>query len=225
MRHALSRLFVAVLLSGGVFFLLMPAAAPMAQAAEDQATTLELSGLDAMQSGDTAGAVEKLRQALALKPKDKAFRENLAQALNNQGVAQYGNQDYAGAVTSLQDAVSLVPNFTKAKENLAMAQVAQFNIDGNALYKAGKFSDAADKFRQALAADPKNSSARVNLDLAETELLTKSGDYAGAVAKLQDALALTPDSQMIKDRLATEQAALDAQQKAAAEKAKEKKSD
>ncbi|MBU6296939.1 MAG: tetratricopeptide repeat protein [Alphaproteobacteria bacterium] len=222
MRHALSRLSAAGLLAAVAFCFFLSQPATVARAAEDQATTLELGGLDALQAGDNAGAIVKLRQALALKPKDKAFRENLAQAVNNQGVAQYGNKDYAGATASFQEAVSLAPNFKKARENLAMTQVAQLNLEGDALYKAANFEGAAAKFKEALAADPGNASARVNLDLAETEILSKAEDFAGAVAKLQDALKLMPDSKMIAGRLATAQAALDAQQKAAAEKEKDK---
>jgi tetratricopeptide (TPR) repeat protein len=223
MRGALSRFFVATLFSAGAFCLFMSYPAPLARA-DDRATALELAGLDLYQHGDVNGAIEKFRQALALKPNDRGIHTNLAQFLNSAGVAQYESKDYAGATAKFQEAVSLAPSFQKARTNLGMAQAALLNIDGSALYKAGNFDAAADKFRQALAADSTNASARVNLDLAETEILTKNKDYAGAVAKLQDALSVTPSSVMIQTRLAVAQASLLEAQKAAEEaKAKEGK--
>jgi tetratricopeptide (TPR) repeat protein len=224
MRGAVSRFFVAFLLSAGAFGLFLSYPAPVARA-DDKATQLELDGLDLYQHGDVNGAIDKFRQALAIKPNDKGIHNNLAEFLNNAGVTLYQSKDYAGATAKFQEAVSLAPAFKKAHDNLGMAQAAQLNIDGNVLYKAGNFDAAADKFRQALADSPTDPSARVNLDLAETEILTKNKDFAGAVAKLQDALTVTPSSVMIQGRLATAQAALlEVQQKADAEKDKNSKS-
>ena len=222
MRGVLSRFFVATLFLTGAFCLFMSYPAPVARA-DDRATQLELAGLDLYQQGDLNGAIEKFRQALALKPNDKGIHDNLARFLNDAGVAQYQTKDYAGAIAKFQEAVSLAPSFQKARGNLGMAQAAVLNVDGTVFYKAGNFEAAADKFRQALAAAPTDPSARVNLDLAETEILAKNKDYAGAVAKLQDALSVTPSSQMIQGRLAVVQALLDAQIKEEAEKAKEAK--
>ena len=222
MRGALSRFFVATLFLAGAFCLFMSYSAPVARA-DDRATELELQGLDLYQHGDLNGAIDKFRQALAIKPNDRGIHTNLAQFLNDAGVAQYSKKDYAGAIANFQEAVSLAPSFQKARGNLGMAQAAVLNNEGIALYKVGNFEGAAEKYRQALAAAPSDPSSRVNLDLAETEILTKSKDYAGAIAKLKDALSVTPASKIIQDRLVTAQALLDAQSKEDAEKAKDTK--
>ena len=222
MRGVLSRFLVAAVFLAGAFCLFMSYPAPVARA-DDKATSLELAGLDLYQQGDVNGAIEKFRQALALRPNDKAIQRNLAQFLNDAGVARYQMKDYAGAIAKFEEAVSLVPSFQKARGNLGMAKAAVLNAEGMALYKVGNFEAAGEKYRQALAAAPDDQSARVNLDLSETEILSRNKDYAGAVAKLRDALSVTPSIKMIQDRLAAVQALLDAQIKEEADKAKEAK--
>jgi tetratricopeptide (TPR) repeat protein len=190
-----------------------------ANAVYDQASQLEIDAFDLQQKGDLAGAIAKHREAVQLYPQSKAFKQNLAQALNDAGVAKYQAKDYPGAIALLQEALSNVPTFDRAKANLSMAQADQFNAEGMVLFKNGDFVNAVEKFKQALAAEPGYKNALVNRDAAEAEIASKAGDFATAVVKLQEAVA-TASTPFLVDKLAKAQAAL-AEQQAAAEKAKQ----
>ena len=107
MRSALSRCSVAIV--AGVFALLMSGSAAMAQSA----ATLKVQAAELDQRGDLNGAIEKYRQALVLAPNDKMIKINLAEDLNNAGIAQYNNKDFAGAEAKFQEALTLVPSFQR----------------------------------------------------------------------------------------------------------------
>ncbi|HEY0281502.1 MAG TPA: tetratricopeptide repeat protein [Rhizomicrobium sp.] len=211
------RLSVPVLVAALV---LLPLAAHAEPSAFDQATQLELDGMDLMQKGDLDGAITKYRQAVQIYPKSKAFRQNLAEALNNAGVAKYQAKDYPAAISDFQEALANVPNFAQAKTNLALAQGDQFNAEGLVLFKAGDFAGAVQKFNEALVAEPGYKNAIVNRDAAEAEIALKNGDLATAVAKLQEAVSIA-STPFLQNKLETAQAALAAQQEAA-QKAQQK---
>jgi tetratricopeptide (TPR) repeat protein len=61
-------------------------------------------------------------------------------------------------------------------------------IEGRKAFDAGHYSEAADEFRKAVAANPEGIPARVNLGAA----LAQMGDVAGAVAQYQQALRIDP---------------------------------
>lgn len=66
-----------------------------------------------------------------------------------------------------------------------MARGARLHlVQGRKAFDAGSFSDAADEFRKAVAANPNGVTARVNLGAA----LAQMGDIAGAVEQYQQAL-------------------------------------
>ena len=67
----------------------------------------------------------------------------------------------AGAVGSLALARPAL-----AQQVAANSQSGRLNAQGMDLYKAGKVDDAIAAFRQAVAADPRNSEALTNLGLA-----------------------------------------------------------
>lgn len=199
-------------------------AAQAATAAYDEATQLELDAMDLQQKGDFDNALAKYRQAVQVYPKDKAFKDNLIEALNAAGVAKYQAKDYAAAIADFQEALSLRPGFDKAKANLAIVQADQLNGEGMTLFKNGDFAGAVEKFKQALAAQPDNKSALCNRDAAEAEIMMTGNDPDGAVAKLQEALTVQPNSAFLQGRLAKAQDAAAAKAKAEAEaKAKEGK--
>jgi tetratricopeptide (TPR) repeat protein len=227
MRRSISLLCAgAAFLAGGAFFC-APHPAQAASANKEQVEQLEIQALDLEDKGDFEGACAKFRAAYALKPNDKALKQNFADALNSAGVTLFGNKDYAGASAHFTEALTLVPNFNVAKVNLGKVTSAQANIDGNALYKAGNVAAAKEKYATAAAADPSNISAKANLATTEADLLVTAGDLVGAVAKRQEALGYAPDNANLKQRLAEAQAALAAKQaedaKKAAEEAKKNK--
>lgn len=61
-------------------------------------------------------------------------------------------------------------------------------IQGRKAFDAGRFSEAADEFRKAIAANPNGVSARVNLGAS----LAQMQDVAGAVEQYQHALKIDP---------------------------------
>ncbi len=188
--------------------------APVAHAespAYEQATQLALDAIDLQQKGDFDGAIVKYRQAVQLYPKGKAFRQNLAEALNAAGVVKYQAKDYATAISDFQEALATVPNFERAKANLAIAKGEQLNSEGMVLFKNGDFVGAVEKFNAALVAEPGYKNAIVNRDAAEAEIAMAKGEPAIAVEKLQEAVSIA-STPFLQNKLAQAQAALTAVQ-------------
>ena len=203
-------------------FLMVSSVAPTAARAaspHEMADEAEIAALDLEAQGKLDDAVVKHREALKLMPNSKAFKENAARTLNAAAVAKHDAQNDAVAIGYLEEALVLVPNFQAAKDNLAALKGGKLNSEGVALLKAGDFVGASAKFTEVLALQPTNKAAKINLDVAQAQLLLKD-DPAGAVAKLQDAVALDSSRQFLKDKLAEAQAAADA--KAAADAAPKK---
>ncbi len=186
--------------------------APAAHAAsvKDQADELEIAALDLEAKGDLDGAIAKHREALKLVPNNKAFKENAASTLYKAALLKHDAKDDAGAIAYLEEAVGLVPTFKPAKESLATLKSGSINTEGIALLKAGNYQGAAEKFKAVLDLDPGNKAAKINLDVAESQIAMTAGDPATAVAKLTDAVSLDQTHQFLKDKLAEAQKALDA---------------
>ncbi len=179
----------------------------------------EIAALDLEAQGKLDDAIAKHREAIKLVPNSKAFKENAARTLNAAAIAKHDANDDKTAIAYLEEALVLVPNFKQAKENLALIKVVSLNTEGVKLLKSGDFTNAAAKFTEVLSLQADNKAAKINMDVAQAQLLFKD-DPAGAALKLQDAVTLDPTRQFLKDRLAEAQTAADA--KAAAE-AKAKK--
>jgi tetratricopeptide (TPR) repeat protein len=223
MRHVSIKLAVAAVLAAGVV-MSGPAGSVWAASVSQQVENLEIEALNAQDKGDLNTAIEKFRQAYALKPSDKALRQNFADALNSAGVNLFDAKDYAGAKAKFTEALTILPNFARAKENLGKAESAKITVEGSDLYKLGDIEGAKAKFAAAAAADPNNISAKTNLATSEADLLVKSGDLAGVAAKRHEALALVPDNANLKQKADEADAALaEAQAKAATEKAEKDK--
>ncbi len=199
------------------FMLCMPGI--QAASIQDQADDLEIAALDLEAKGDLDTALTKYRDASKLVPKNKAFKENLANCLNKAAIAKHDAKDDTTAIAYLEEAVALLPNFKAAKDNLIALKGSKLNQEGIALMKIPNFEGAVAKFNEVLALDPDNKPVKINRDIAESQILLKNGDPAGAVAKLQEAQTLNPNLQITKDKLAEAQAAADAK---AAEYAKKK---
>lgn len=220
MRHF--RKSIGITAVAAAFVLLAPSSvARAANSAYDQASQLEIDAMDLQAKGDLDNALVKYRQAVQIYPKSKAYKENLANALNAAGVNKYQAKDYAGAIALFNEALDNVPNFQRAKDNLAIAQGDQGSAQGMAQFKAGDYAGAAATFDLVVKAQPNNKGALANRDAAQAELAIKAGDFATAVAKLQEALAAAPGNTFLTQRLQEAQAALaDAQAKAEKEKQK-----
>jgi len=212
---------LSILALAAVFFVAGPLTPSMAWAASphEMGDEAEIAALDLEAQGKLEEAIVKHREAIKLVPNSKAFKENAARTLNAAAVAKHDAKDDTTAIAYLEEALTLVPNFTAAKESLAALKSIKLNQDGIALLKSGDFVGAAAKFAEQLTLQPDNKAAKINLDVAQAQILLKD-DPAGAVAKLQEAVALEPSRQFLKDKLAEAQAAADA--KAAADAAPKK---
>jgi tetratricopeptide (TPR) repeat protein len=199
--------------------LVLAAPGALAASAHEQAEEAEIAALDLEAQGNLEAAIVKHHEALQLVPNNKAFKENAARTLNAAAIAKHDAKDDAAAIAYLEEALSLVPTFKQARQNLASLKTGKLNQEGVTLLKNGDFAGSAAKFSEVLALDPDNKPAKINLDVAQSQLLLKDGDAAGAVARLQEAVSLEPGRQFLKDKLAEAQAVADAK---AAEDAKEK---
>jgi tetratricopeptide (TPR) repeat protein len=219
MRH----LGLCILVCGAALALCAPSAG--AKSAIEQATDLELEAMDLQQAGNLDAAIAKHREAVQIcpqgNPQCKAYKQNLAEALNTAGVAKYTAKDYVTAIADFQEALANVPNFNNAKQNLAIAQGEKLNAEGMVLFKNSDFAGAVEKFKAALAAQPGYKNALVNRDAAEAEIAINAGDFATAVAKLQEAVSVAP-TQFLQDKLAKAQASLAEQQAKAAKEQQQK---
>jgi tetratricopeptide (TPR) repeat protein len=215
---------------------------PGAQAAEsvgDQADEAEITALDLERAGNLDGAIAKHREAIKLiepvakyAKKTANFKENFELTLLNAASAKFNAKDEAGATAFLEEALAQDPagRFAvtkKVKESLSTVKAGKLNNEGVALLKAGNAAGAVEKFKAVLNLDPTNKPARINSDVAESEVALAAGDPATAVAKLQEAVSLDPSRQFLKDELAKAQTAADAKAaddaKKAADDAKVKK--
>jgi tetratricopeptide (TPR) repeat protein len=99
----------------------------------------------AMNAGDAAGAIERLRRALAINP-------NVAEAQNDLGNALINAGSTAEAAVHFREAVRLSPNYVVARSNL-----------GGALAMLGQVAEAREQFQAALRIMPDYEPARENL--------------------------------------------------------------
>jgi predicted O-linked N-acetylglucosamine transferase (SPINDLY family) len=134
------------------------------------ADALHFLGVVLGQRGGAAAAVEKIRQAIALRPDAPAFHNNLGMALKSAG-------DLAGAIQSYRRAVELAPGYIGARFNLGVALAAR-----------GDLGEAQEVYRQILAIDPKHRGARG--DLAAT--LMREGRCHEGVQLFEDLVAEPP---------------------------------
>jgi tetratricopeptide (TPR) repeat protein len=144
------------------------AAAEAALAGQPDSTPLlALAGLAAARSGDSRGAAEHFRRALALDPGDLAIRINLATAL-----VAAAELEEAGQVCAVGG--------TDPRLLRLAAYVDQ---------EQGRHSDAARSYEKVVAAFPGDFESWNNLGNARAG----AGDLDGAIEALERAIALRPD--------------------------------
>jgi len=166
---------------------------------------LHLSGLLALHAGSAALAVERIRAAVALQPKNWAFRANLGSALLqlndpegaleafrtaarlNPGEPQLQigtanclalRGDFAGAELQLRKAVRRQPGLAAGWFNL-----------GNAVRNQGRIEEAAKIFERAVQLEPDNPDARLNLGSVVHQLQR----FDEAIDHYRAAMRLRPD--------------------------------
>src|SRR4051812_2185601 len=136
---------------------------------------LSLAGLAAAQMGDPAGAIPHFEAVLAADPGDLPTRTNLAQAL-----VAAGDLDRAGEICA------------GAPANPRLLRIAAYVPQ-----QQGRLAEAAAAYEAVLAAFPDDFESWNNLG----NVRSATGDREGAVAALQQALALNPQVPQIYTNL------------------------
>ncbi len=145
-----------------------------------------LLGQCALDGGDAATAVPLLEEALAAVPAAGRLHYLLATAYRGTGDEARAKEHLgkAGPVGVRPDDPLLAGlDLLRSGERLQLAR-------GKTAFQAGRYEEAAEHFRRALAARPESAEARINL----AAVLAQQGDRAGAAAALREALAREPDN-------------------------------
>lgn len=152
--------------------------------APDSPAARALAGQIALSRRDWKKAVELLAGVLATVPEANLLHHPLGLAYRGLGDLEAAKRHLAlaGRVgvrpnDPLRDAVEAI----KKGERLHMRK-------GHTAFNLGRYADAANEFRLALAARPDSVTARINLGAA----LARQGDREGAVAELTRAAELAP---------------------------------
>lgn len=143
-----------------------------------------LLGQLAADAGDVDGAIAHYEAALAAQPAASSLHYPLALAYRDQGdaeqsaahLAQRGTQAVLMDEPRVDDLANL-----KRGSNL-------FVFQGASQLRAGRFAEAAAAYEKAIAADPANAMAHLDLGLARF----RQDDVAGAIAAVEQAAALDP---------------------------------
>ena len=162
----------------------------------------------------TAQAIDKLREAVRLRPDYRLARYNLGVLLSRSGLPEEGEQqlrqvvridpaDYQGwnalgttllrlkrrdeAIQAFRRALDIKPDFDLAWNNLGAAQE-----------ELGHSADAIDTFRRALKINPNHAGFRTNLG----NVLLEVGRIEEALVELRAAAQSAPDSFAAQDGLA-----------------------
>jgi tetratricopeptide (TPR) repeat protein len=127
-------------------------------------------GIEALQGGDAALAVERLEEAARQDPRSAWIRYNLAVAYEAAG--QSGS-----ARAELAAALELDPDYSRAHFNL-----------GSLLARSGDHAAAARHFARASEIDPGDEAARLEQAVA----LSRLGDREAALAQLEELVSTAP---------------------------------
>ena len=129
-------------------------------------------------------AIREFKSAEKIRPSASEVHDQLTQLFAKTGQKNLAEKEHA-------ESAALV---SRGDSN---AEADKFNEQGNKLLAAGKTRDAADAYREALRADPKNPQLHYNLSIALEQL----GDRAGERRELEKAIQLEPDLAAAQNQL------------------------
>jgi Flp pilus assembly protein TadD len=136
---------------------------------KQSASSLLAAGLQAQNAGRTSEAADDYHKALQLDPSNYWAYYNL-------GVIEQQANRQSSAERNYRSALALNPDLIPALYNLAIIRSGPSPKEAEALY------------RHAIALDPKNAAAHLNLGF----LLLQEGDKVGARTELDTAVKLDP---------------------------------
>ncbi|GFO60731.1 O-GlcNAc transferase [Geomonas silvestris] len=190
------------------------------QATRDNNIILDNLGVELLEKGDLAGAIESHLASLRINPQFATAHYNLGVALDTKG-------DFAGAVREYQTVLRLNPNHFEAFNNLgydlqqlgalpeailAFERACQLRPEltmprialGTALVGVGDLPQAVAVFREVLQMAPGDVKARSNLGVA----LARQGNLAEASREFEAVLQLNPQDSVARQNLQRAQAQL-----------------
>lgn len=146
-----------------------------------KADELNDGGWNAMRSGNYPLAVEMLKRAVELDPKNKS-------AWNNLGNAYLAQRKTDEAIAALKQQIAINPYDEYAYNNLGRAYLIQ-----------QKYPEAADAFQKQIEINPLDKFAHANLG----GLYVQWRKYDQAAVELEKAASLTPDDPLLRVQLGT----------------------
>jgi len=154
--------------------------------APDQPAATALLGQAVLAQGDVARAIELLEKALQAVPQADRLHYPLGMAYR-----EMGNLEKAREHLGQLGKVGIRPPDPLVDELEELQRGSRVRVlRGRMAFRAGRFEDAAAEFRAAIAADPEDLAARVNLGTA----MGQAGDVAGAIEQFRKALTVDPDN-------------------------------
>lgn len=142
-------------------------------------------GQAALSKRSYADAARYLEKALALSPESNRLHYALAMAYRG-----LGKLDQAQSQLALSGTVGVRVTDPLLDELQGLIKGARLHlIRGRTALEARRFSEAADQFRKAVAAQPDSLPAHFNLGAA----LSQTGDLPGAIAEFEESLRLDPN--------------------------------
>jgi tetratricopeptide (TPR) repeat protein len=130
----------------------------------------EVSGADALDRGDVAGAADSFRKGIEVTPKDPSLHHKLGAALALAG-------DGPGAMQQFTQALALDPNFVKAHYSLGVMQAS-----------LGQTAPAMQHFSSALKVEPGYAEARLQL----AHLLRRTGQFEASLPHYNEVVKTDP---------------------------------
>lgn len=115
------------------------------------------------------------------------------EALVLRGRALYSQGENDKAIQHFRQALNCDPDYRDAVKYLRMVQkLDRLKAEGNAEYKAGRWSSATDKYTEALGVDALNKGTNSKILQNRALCRVQMKDYKGAIADCEQAIKLDP---------------------------------